>query len=121
MGDRGTGRGPRLRTDLPAIALIVAAAVVLGLLQNSVSGEPLSLTGATEPSAATASLETPQDVRDALAQENAVLIDSRETAPYEAGHLQGALSVPFPEREKRYDDQGHQAHFLFVFHERWER
>jgi len=98
------GRGRRLRTGLSAIALIVAAAVVLGLLQNSVSGEPLSLTGVTESSAATASLATPQDVRDALAQEHAVLVDSRETAQYEAGHLKGALSVPFPERERRYEE-----------------
>jgi rhodanese-related sulfurtransferase len=103
VGDRRAGRGPRLRTDLLAAALIVAAAVVLGLLQNSLSAEPLSLIGATAESAATsAPLKTPEDVRNALAQGRAVLIDSRDSVQYEAGHLKGALSVPFSEREKRY-------------------
>jgi len=91
----------RLRYDLLAVALIVAAAVVLGLLQNSLLAQPLSLTGAAESSATSAPFKTPQDVRNAVAHEGAILIDSRETAQYEAGHLKGALSVPFSEREKR--------------------
>jgi len=94
----------RLRYDLLAVALIIAAAVVLGLLQNSLLAQPLSLTGATESSATSAPLKTPQDVRNALTREGAVLIDSRETAQYETGHLKGALSVPFSEREKRYEE-----------------
>jgi rhodanese-related sulfurtransferase len=71
---------------------------VLGLLQNALLADPLPLTGTSTTAAATA-LTTTDQLRQDLAT-GAVLIDSRPSDQYAAGHIKGALSLPFEERQK---------------------
>ena len=88
---------PRLLRDLVAGVLIIAAAVALGLFQNSVSADPLPLTH--QETRDVAVITDPQQVqREAGA--GAVLIDSRSADQYAAGHIKGALNLPLADREK---------------------
>jgi 3-mercaptopyruvate sulfurtransferase SseA len=44
---------------------------------------------------------TPDEVRDLLKQNKAVLVDVRDKNTYNAGHIKGALSIPFGEIGER--------------------
>jgi rhodanese-related sulfurtransferase len=84
---------------LPAVAITIAA-VIVGLVQNSVSAQPLRLTpsGLAEIVAFDEAVDVERAVRT-----GAVLIDSREAGDYAAGHIRGALSVPFADRRAQLD------------------
>jgi len=93
-----SGMSKRVGRDLALVALLVAAATVLGLARNSLSAQPLPLSGAS-PSAVSY-LETGDEVLQALRSQDAVLIDARTAEEYARDHIQGALSVPYSEREQ---------------------
>jgi predicted sulfurtransferase len=44
---------------------------------------------------------TPEEVRALLKQNKAVVVDVRNKDAYNAGHIKGALSIPFGEIEER--------------------
>ncbi len=93
-----SGMSRRVGRDLALVALLVAAATVLGLARNSLSAQPLPLSGASP--AAVSYLETGDEVLQALRAQDAVLIDARTAEEYARDHIQGALSVPYSEREQ---------------------
>jgi len=93
-----SGMSKRVGRDLALVALLVAAATVLGLARNSLSAQPLPLSGASP--AAVSYLETGDEVLQALRSQDAVLIDARAAEEYARDHIQGALSVPYSEREQ---------------------
>ena len=93
-----SGTSERVRRDLALVALLVTAAVVLGLARNSLSAQPLPLSG-TSP-APMSYLETADQVLQAQRLQEAVLVDSRPAEAYAQDHIKGALSVPYGEREK---------------------
>jgi len=83
------------RMTLLLAALLAGAAAACGLAANALSSEPLPLSG---PGAAFA-------VRDLSLNEavdahagGAVFIDARAAQAYQAGHVAGALSVPYAGR-----------------------
>ena len=88
----------RVRRDLAFVALLVAAAAVLGLARNSLSAQPLPLSGASP--AAVSYFETGDEVLQAQRLREAVLIDARPAEEYAREHIKGALSVPYSEREQ---------------------
>lgn len=96
-GNEAVRATSRLSRDLLAAALIVAAALVLGLLQNSVSADPLPLVHQSTP--AVAVIDSAPAVRD-QASAGAVVIDARSAEDYAAGHIAAALDLPFADREK---------------------
>lgn len=88
----------RIRRDLAVAALIVAAATIVGLARNSLSAQPLPLTGVSP--AAVTYLETADEVAQAVDLQEAIVIDARSAEEYAQEHITGALSVPYEEREK---------------------
>jgi rhodanese-related sulfurtransferase len=91
----------RIWRDLAIVALLVVAATVVGLARNSLSAQPLPLTGAS--SAAVTYIETGAEVVDAVRLQNAVVIDSRPAEQYAAEHIEGAINVPYGERAQSLD------------------
>lgn len=96
-GAQARSFGARLTRDLLAAAIIVVAAVVLGLVQNAVSADPLPLIRQSTPTVA--AVTTPQQVKREAAA-GAVLIDSRSEEEYFAGHIKGALNLSYADREQ---------------------
>ena len=93
-----SGMSKRIGRDLALVALLVVAATVFGLARNSLSAQPLPLSGASP--AAVTYLETGDDVLQAVRLQDAVLIDARTAEEYAQDHITGALSVPYSEREQ---------------------
>jgi len=75
---------------------ILAAALCLGLAYNASS--PL---GVLSPAAAQPLVTVWPQVKQLLAQSRIDLVDARSAAAFEAGHIPGAVSLPFPELERR--------------------
>jgi len=92
--DGGQNRLP-LKVLMPAVILLLAAAAA-GALRNSISSQSLSLYGASPSGVAV--IDQPQQVERSREVVRAVLIDARPAAQYAAGHVSGALSVPYERR-----------------------
>jgi rhodanese-related sulfurtransferase len=75
---------------------ILGAALCLGVAYNASS--PL---GVQSPPATAPLITVWPEVKALLAQHRIVLVDARRAAAYEAGHIPGAVSLPFPELERR--------------------
>ena len=93
-----SGTRKRIWRDLAIAALIVVAAAAVGLARNSLSAEPLPLTGASP--ATVSYLETADEVAQAVSLQEAVVIDARSLEEYAREHIKGALNVPYDERDK---------------------
>jgi 3-mercaptopyruvate sulfurtransferase SseA len=86
---------------LLSLAAVVSAQRASGSHHNALS---LRATRQTPPSAAQENIQgdgvrriTPAEVRAALEKGEAVIVDVRGQGSYEAGHVKGALSIPFNE------------------------
>jgi rhodanese-related sulfurtransferase len=93
-----SGMSKKVGRVLVVAAALVVTAAVLGLARNSLSAQPLPLSGASP--AAVSYLETGDDVVQAQRLQDAVLIDARTAQEYAQDHIKGALSVPYSEREQ---------------------
>lgn len=92
-------RARRKRTTLlwSGGAAVIVIAVVLALL---LSGRDAVST----PTAATLPRISPQEAYAALQSGEAVLYDVRVSGAYDAGHAEGALSLPEPDAIARLDE-----------------
>lgn len=90
----------RLAGALPSAAAILLAAVVLGLVANAVSGTGVPLVAESAPPGRTIELAA---ARRLLADGGARFIDVRPREDFVAGHIAGAISVPYEERVGRLD------------------
>ena len=107
MSSRALMLGSQMNRDLIAVLLVGLAAIPLGLLINQLRSQPLpivalapdvvlarSVGGASSgaaPQPEVVSLEEVMSVTDAG---GAVVVDARESAFYDLGHIPGAVNLP---------------------------
>jgi hypothetical protein len=65
---------------------------------------PLALPPAQIPSGEEARRITPAELKDKLASGQAILIDVRGEAAYNASHIKGSLQIPYAEMAARSDE-----------------
>jgi Rhodanese-like domain len=76
------------------VQLLIA---VLALISVSFTAIPLSASVLPPQSGDGVRRIKPEEVRDLLKQGKAILVDVRGAASYKAGHIKGALSIPYAE------------------------
>lgn len=88
----------------------VIGLVVLAVVSSSAG------TGSTRARASTASIQEssdgarrikPEEARELLGKDKAVLVDVRGEAAYKAGHVKGALNIPFSDIRARARELPH--------------
>ena len=91
----------RLLLSLSCAVAIVAAGSTLGLLANAVSSAGIPLIAKAPAPGREIGLASARQVHE---DDGAVFIDARTRAEYAAGHIKGALSVPFAQRADELDE-----------------
>jgi len=79
-----------------AIAFVALAAVI-SFTMNSPMRAQASVESLVQASADEAPRIKPEEVRELLKKNKAVLVDVRGSATYKAGHIKGALNIPYNE------------------------
>ncbi|MCJ7707753.1 MAG: rhodanese-like domain-containing protein [Anaerolineales bacterium] len=89
---------------MAAGAAMMAIVLLFGLVARPAATLPTATPTAGAPSGGTAPRISLEDARAALEAGQAVFVDVRFDRDFEAGHLPGALSIPFPDLETRWTE-----------------
>ena len=79
-----------------AIAFVALAAVI-SFMMNSPLRAKAAVESLIQASGDEAPRIKPEEVRELLKKNQAVLVDVRASATYKAGHIKGALNIPYNE------------------------
>jgi predicted sulfurtransferase len=86
---------------LRLVIAFVALATVISFTISGAFQTSASVLSPTQPSADEAPRIKPEEVRELLKENKGVLVDVRGADAYKAGHIKGALNIPFSEIRDR--------------------
>ena len=108
-GQSGARSGKRIGL-LGQASVILIAALILGAGVNALrpKGLPLGNVGAANPQSGNEAESTTtialEDARTLEDQGRAVFVDARSTADFTAGHIRGAVNLPWQQVDERFMD-----------------
>jgi rhodanese-related sulfurtransferase len=77
-----------------AMTAVVLAGLIFCTLNGAIPSSAAALSGAQDSSDKVTRI-TPEEVRELLKEDKAVLVDVRGSAAYKAGHIKGALNIAY--------------------------